>query len=154
VRVRYAFNMAIDKRAIAAFLGEGRTALNGVVPPMRGYTAPKTLPIAIDGIEADVLSFNPEAARALLERAGHRNLTIQYLFPNMAEFDLVAQILQQQWRNHLGVQVRLVRQEEQTWGQAVSNLAYQGIAAWGEIGGVPDPTWFLDIFRNPNASGT
>jgi ABC-type transport system substrate-binding protein len=34
VRVRYALNMATDKHAIAAFFGDGRTPLKGVVPPL------------------------------------------------------------------------------------------------------------------------
>ena len=50
--------------------------------------------------------------------------------------------------------MRLVRQETQTWGQAVYNVAYKGIAAWGEVGGFQDPTWFLDIFKSPTASGS
>jgi ABC-type oligopeptide transport system substrate-binding subunit len=56
VRVRYAFNMAIDKRALAKFLGDGRTALKGVVPPMPGYMSPDRLAIQIDGVSFDVLS--------------------------------------------------------------------------------------------------
>jgi oligopeptide transport system substrate-binding protein len=154
VRVRYAFNMAIDKRALASFLGDGRTSLSGVVPPMPGYASPDRLMVDIGGVPVDVLSFNPRAARALREKAGFRALATEYLFPDMPEFGLVAEILQQQWRDHLGIEVRLVRQETQTWGQAVFNVAYRGIAAWGEVGGIADPTWFLDIFKSPTGSGS
>ena len=41
VRVRYALNMATDKHAIAAFFGDGRTPLKGVVPPLDGYEPAK-----------------------------------------------------------------------------------------------------------------
>jgi len=33
-------------------------------------------------------------------------------------------------------------------------LKFGCIAAWGEVGGFEDPTWFLDIFTSPTASGT
>jgi ABC-type oligopeptide transport system substrate-binding subunit len=155
VRVRYAFNMAIDKHAIASFLGHGRTPLSGIVPPMRGYNSPATLPSIIDGTSFDVLSFNPEAARALLARTGHgRSLVVEYLVPDMSEFRLVAEILQSQLLQNLGVELRLVDVDVPTWTEKVVNLRYNGIAAFGEVGGLEDPSWFLGIFRTANASGT
>ena len=156
VRVRYAFNMAIDKDAIASFFGDGRTPLKGIVPPLKGYAPPTTLPVAIDGTLFDVLSYNPEAARALLANAGYaRGLSAEYLFPTMSEFRTAAEILQQQWRQNLGVELRLVCQEVQTWTQEVSNVAYNGIAAWGETDVLEDPTSFLDMFTSmTKASGT
>jgi oligopeptide transport system substrate-binding protein len=90
----------------------------------------------------------------LLEKAAYKVKVVEYLFPNMSEFEIVAEILQQQWRDHLGVQIRLVRQETQTWVQNIYAVAYKGIAANGEVGGLGDPTWFLDIFKNPTTSGT
>src|SRR5689334_14922102 len=71
IRVRYAFNMATDKRAIATFLGGGRVPLKSVVPPMQNYDSPAGLEKVIDGAPYDILSFNPEAARTLLAKAGH-----------------------------------------------------------------------------------
>jgi oligopeptide transport system substrate-binding protein len=156
VRVRYAFNMAIDKDAIASFFADGRTPLTGVVPPLQGYERPTTLPIAIDGTLFDIVSYNPEAARALLATAGYaRGLSIEYLFPAMPEFRHVAEILQHQWRKNLGIEVRLVCQEVQTWIQTVYGVAFNGIAAWAEVYALEDPTSFLDMFTSfTPASGT
>src|SRR5262249_9602783 len=131
-----------------------RTPLKGVVPPIPGYASPDRLPVQIDGVPFDVLSFNPKAARALLEKSAYKVTAAPYLFPNMSEFGLVAEILQQQWRDHLGVQIQLVRQETQTWVQNIYAAAYQGIAANCEVGGFDDPMWFLDIFKSPTSSGT
>ena len=151
VRVRYALNMAIDKHAIAAFFGDGRTPLKGVVPPLQGYEPPTSLPVVMDGTSFDILSYNPEAARALLAKAGYGpGLSIEYLFPAMSEFRPVAEILQQQWRKNLGVELRLVCQEVQTWSQTVSTSPITGSRRGAEIGGLEDPTWFLDMFRSHN----
>ena len=35
------------------------------------------------------------------------------------------------------------------------DVAYNGVAAWGDVGGLEDPTWFLDLFRSTStANGT
>jgi ABC-type oligopeptide transport system substrate-binding subunit len=156
VRVRYAFNMAVDKDAIASFYGDGRAPLKGIVPPLKGYAPPTTLPLVIDGTSFDVLSYNPEAARALLANSRYaRGLSTEYLFPTMSEFRNAAEVLQQQWLQNLGVEVRLVCQEVQTWIQRVSNIAYSGIAAWGDTDVLEDPTSFLDMFTSmTKASGS
>jgi oligopeptide transport system substrate-binding protein len=147
--------MAIDKRAVARTAGPGKSPLASVIPPMPGYNAPASLPVRIGGIDVDVLSFDPEAARALMANAGYGSeLVIPYLFPAMSEFALIAEVLQQQWRDNLGIQVRLMRQETRAWIQTVLNVSYTGIAAWGDVAGLEDPSWFLDIFKSPAASGS
>ena len=59
VRVRYALNMATDKHAIAAFFGDGRTPLKGVVPPLDGYEPAKSLPVVMDGTSYDFSPITP-----------------------------------------------------------------------------------------------
>jgi oligopeptide transport system substrate-binding protein len=149
VRVRYALNMATDKHAIGAFFGDGRTPLKGVVPPLDGYEPAKSLPVVMDGKTYDVLSYNPEASRSLLIQAGYGpGLKFEYLYPAMPEFKPVAEILQHQWRKNLGIDLALRSQEVQAWGQTVLEVAYNGVAAWADVGGLEDPTWFLDQFRS------
>ena len=76
VRVRKAFNMAMNKKAIvdAVFLGSGVPAKNPIPPSMWSYN---------DSIKDD--EYNPEAAKKLLAEAG---------YPNGLETDLWAMPVQ------------------------------------------------------------
>ncbi|MXQ13050.1 ABC transporter substrate-binding protein [Microvirga makkahensis] len=76
VRVRKAFNMAMNKKAIvdAVFLGSGVPAKNPIPPSMWSYN---------DSIQDD--EYNPEAAKKLLAEAG---------YPNGLETDLWAMPVQ------------------------------------------------------------
>ncbi|MFN0101162.1 MAG: peptide ABC transporter substrate-binding protein [Bryobacteraceae bacterium] len=156
VRVRYAINMATDKLAIARFLGEGYQPQAGVVPPMAGYVPPASVPVDINGTIFDIASYNPDAARVLLAKTGFGGgLSFEYLVPAMPDMRLIAEILQHQWKLNLGANMRIVIQDEPTWVQSVENLDYSGIAMWAEIGGLEDPSWFLDLFKSTtNMGGT
>lgn len=148
VRVRYALNMAIDKRAVADFAGAGQTAASSLVPRSDGYNPPKTLPVSIDGTGCDVLAFNPQAARELFAKAigNRRPVRIEFLFPNLPDAKPVAEILQQQWKRTLGIEVILLNQELQIWLQSVYNKGFNGVTLWGDLGGFADPAWFLEQF--------
>ncbi|MFL4993701.1 MAG: ABC transporter substrate-binding protein, partial [Microvirga sp.] len=76
VRVRKAFNMAMNKKAIvdAVFLGSGVPAKNPIPPSMWSYN---------DSVKED--EYNPEAAKKLLAEAG---------YPNGLETDLWAMPVQ------------------------------------------------------------
>ena len=76
VRVRKAFNMAMNKKAIvdAVFLGSGVPAKNPIPPSMWSYN---------DSVQDD--EYNPEAAKKLLAEAG---------YPNGLETDLWAMPVQ------------------------------------------------------------
>ncbi len=154
VRARYALNMATDKRAVADFVGANRKAAFSLVPPAEGYDPPKTLPVSIDGIDCDALSFNPQAARELFAKAtgDQRPFRVEFLFPNLPEAKPVAEILQQQWKQTLGIELVLVNQELQNWIQTVFNKSYTGVAYWGDNGGFLDPAWFLDQFSTSSAA--
>ena len=146
--------MATDKRPIAAFAGAGRSPALSVVPPGPGYDSPAKLPVSIDGRQYDVLAYNPPAARELFAKAtaGRRSVRIEYLFPNLPESRPRAEILQDQWRRTLGVELVLVQQELQTWLQTIFSKNYNGVADWGDSGGYLDPAWFLDQFTSVSAA--
>ena len=154
VRVRYALNMAADKRAIADFIGAGRTVAPGLVPPVEGYDQPKSLTIPVGENEFDVLSYNPIGARELLAQAlGRSRLRrVEFLLPNLPEAKPVAEILQQQWKQSLDLELVLVIQELQTWLQNVFSKTYAAIAYWGDSSGYVDPAWFLDQFMSSSAA--
>jgi oligopeptide transport system substrate-binding protein len=154
VLVRYALNMATDKRAIASFLNAGRNPALSLMPPFHGYPAVKSLPVDIEGTAYDVLEYNPAAARELLRKAGVGPLRIEIQYPNRPATADLPQILQQQWRQTLGADVIPVAQEEKVWIQARGALAYRGVAERGWVADYLDPNAFLEVFlAGPNVSG-
>jgi ABC-type oligopeptide transport system substrate-binding subunit len=147
VRVRRAFNMAIDKDALASFKRTARP-LTGVVPEgiFPGYPHPH-------GDRFDVA-----AARALLAEAGYRDARGAYdpsRFP-VADVELsyntsesnrqVAEFVQAQWRQNLGLTIPLKNMEFRTFLGVRNRLEYRGIARAGWIGDYIDPFAFLELF--------
>jgi oligopeptide transport system substrate-binding protein len=153
LRVRRAFNAAVDKEALAHFK---RTAkpLTGFVPEgiFPGYPHPR-------GDRFDV-----ERARALLAEAGYRDASGQYdpsRFParevevtyNTSESNRqVAEFLQAQWRQHLGITVSLRNMEFRTFLGMRTRREYLGIARGGWVGDYMDPITFLDLFSTPDGN--
>ena len=90
---------------------------------------------------------DPEAARAALAAAGGAAAIgrLELLFPSTELNRDVAEVLQQQWRAVLGLEVRLVNQESRTFAVAQSELDYQ-ISRSSWIGDYFDPLTFLEIF--------
>jgi ABC-type oligopeptide transport system substrate-binding subunit len=166
VLVRYAFNMATDKRAIADFFGFGRVPARTLVPTLAGYKPPDGLLVRVDNRSYDVLDFDPAGARELLARAGYprgldshgRRLRVDFLTPIYADVRvrLQAEILQQQWRANLNVEVNIATQEFQAWAQNIFSGNYGGVTEYADWGYYLDPNWFLNQFvtgSSVNATG-
>jgi oligopeptide transport system substrate-binding protein len=153
VLLRYALNMATDKKAIAEFVGAGVRPASGAVPYMAVYQSPKTLPVVIEGKSYDVLAYDPKAARELMAKAGFgrgvgsdgRRPSLELLYPGRPRTEKIAQILQQQWRANLGITVELAIQEEQVWNRSVVAVDYKAVAEGGWSLYV-DPSPFLETF--------
>jgi ABC-type oligopeptide transport system substrate-binding subunit len=155
--VRRAFNMAIDKVALAHFK---RTAkpLTGFMPEgiFPGYPYPR-------GDEFDVAT-----AKKLLVEAGYKDGAGNYApssFP-VSEVELtyntsennrqIAEFVQAQWRQNLGITVPLRNMEFRTFLEYRAGLQYRGVARAGWVGDYLDPFTFLDLFSTPvgnNGSG-
>ena len=69
VLVRYALNMAIEKKEVERFEGAGPAAL-ALLPPLDQYESPRALPVTVQGRSYDVLAFDPAGARSLMSAAG------------------------------------------------------------------------------------
>jgi oligopeptide transport system substrate-binding protein len=152
VRLRYAFNMATDKRSIAAMI-PGQTPSVNLVPPVNRYQAPGRLIMHLSGSPVDVLAFHPRAARELLHAVGgNSRLHMELVHPPFSEFKLTAEILQQQWCQILGVELALIVQDVHTFVQTMRALSYGGSAVCGEIGPYVDPSFFLDMFTSKSAA--
>ncbi len=140
-RVRRALCLAVDRDRIAATLGGGQPPAASFVPPwIPGYRPAEQEP-----------RFDPAAARALLTEAGYpggEGLPELELLFNSAEVHRdVAEVLQAQWRQHLGVSTRLLNQEWKVFLDAQRSLDYQlSRSSW--IADYRDPATFLEIFRS------
>ena len=155
VRVRYALNMATDKRQIADLAAAGSIPAAGLVPPGGVYLQTRTLPVPMDGRTYDVLSFNPEAARAML--AGASNplpKRLEYFCTTMPDSMLWFQVLRGQWKAHLGVDLTIVAAELSVWAQAANKGNFRHIAESGSAANYVDPVWFLELFSGQSGYGT
>jgi oligopeptide transport system substrate-binding protein len=153
VRVRKAFNAAVDKQALAEYrrVTKPLTAFTpeGIYP---GYPQPSGDP------------FDPLRARQLLVDAGYHDAAGNYdpsTFPiqevellyNTSESNRqIAEFVQAQWRQHLGLTVPLRNMEWMTYLDAVHRVDYKGIARAGWIGDYMDPYTFLSLFATPGGN--
>ncbi len=147
VRVRKAFNAAIDKEALADFrrVTKPLTAFTpeGIYP---GYPQPGGDP------------FDAERAKQLLAEAGYADADGNYdpeTFP-IGEVELtyntseanrqVAEFVQAQWKQNLGLTVPLKNMEWKTFLVTRAELDYKGIGRAGWVGDYMDPYSFLNLF--------
>lgn len=138
-RVRRAFSLAIDKnRIVEKITRAGELPAPGFVPPgIPGYAG------------TDGIGFDPDAARRLLAEAGYPGGAgfplVSYLYSKSELNEAIAVELQSMWRESLGVNVNLVRQEWKVYLNSLSLLDYD-IARSSWVGDYPDPNTFLDMF--------
>lgn len=149
VRVRQALAMGIDRqRIIDNFYPEGSEAAT--------HFTPCAIPLGCEGDEW--YEFDPEAARALLAEAGlpngfttvlnYRDVVRGYL----PDPNVVAQDLQAQLRDNLGISVSIEVQESGTFLDNATAGALNGIYLLGWGADYPDPTNFLDYHFNNDAN--
>jgi oligopeptide transport system substrate-binding protein len=146
VRVRKAFNMALDKKALGAW--RHQKPLTGITPEgmFPGYPSPK-------GDE-----FNPEKAKSLLAEAGYRNDAGQFdprKFPaDQMEINVnpdganipIAEFIQAQWKQNLGITLPIRIMEQKTFLAARAKLEYKGLGRTGWSADYMDPFTFLGLY--------
>ena len=158
VRVRKAFNYAVDKGAWAKW--------RKIVKPLTAFTP--------EGIFKDYPQpkgdqFNPEEGRRLLGEAGYPvtkkadgSFTcpkfpvdqVEYIYNTQESNKAMAEFMQAQWKQNLGITVSLRNMEWKTFLTARAKLDYKGFArgAWGAD--YMDPFTFLSLFYTGGESGT
>ena len=158
VRVRRAFNMSIDKEAWATW--------RRIVKPLTAFT-PTGIFQGYPQPKGD--TFNPEEARRLLGEAGYPVTKkgdgtyscpkfpadqVEYIYNTQESNKAMAEWMQAQWKQNLGITVTLRNMDWKTFLQAKSKLDYKGFArgAWGAD--YMDPFTFLGIFYTAEESGT
>ncbi|MDQ2938518.1 MAG: peptide ABC transporter substrate-binding protein, partial [Acidobacteriota bacterium] len=160
LRVRRAFNMAIDRNAWAA--------ARKVVKPLTAFT-PEGIFKGYPRPQGE--DFNPEKARELLAEAGFPvtkrsdgSFTspkfpvdqVEYMFNSISANKTMAEFMQAQWKQNLGITVSLRSMETKTFFNARPKLEYKGFALGGWAADYMDPFTFLNLFSTPtgdNGSG-
>lgn len=137
--VRKALAAAIDKKALVEKVTKaGQIPTDAFTPPMAGFTPQP-------GIGYDVAK-----AKELLAQAGYPNgkgfpvLTIKY---NTNEgHKKIAEFVQEQWQNNLGIKVELKNEEWKTFLDTRSNAHDFDVARHGWVADYMDPSNFLELF--------
>lgn len=133
---RRAFARAVNQHALGRALGQVRIATDHFVPVDTPGWAPAPLPNWLQQAGPSQVDAPPGG--------------FEYLYNSSELNRSVAEILQDQWRNALGLKVRLSNQEWKSFLSAQRDLEYQvSRSSW--IGDYLDPIAFLEIFHS--ASG-
>lgn len=145
-RVRRAFTMAIDKKALTDQIRRiGEPTATTLIPPgsIGGYESPKGLPT------------DPDAARALLAEAGYPGgrgfVTVDILYNSDGGHDLIAQAIAKTWQEELGVQVTLAQKELKVFRDDLQRHNFM-VAKGAWFGDYGDPVTFLDINRTKDGN--
>ena len=142
IDVRKAFNYAIDKESIITYTlqGEGRPALNGIVPPFEGYNNEK-----VKGYEFSVAKAKEHLTKAGYPKGrGFPEITLQINAGGGGRNIQVAEAIQKMLQKNLGIAINI----EQMPLAAQQNKIESGKAifwksSWGAD--YPDPENFLTL---------
>jgi oligopeptide transport system substrate-binding protein len=158
VRVRKAFNQAIDKNAWASW--------RRIVKPLTAFT-PTGIFKGYPQPQGD--QFDPARARQLLAEAGYPVTEkkgggfecpsfpisqVELMYNTQGSNKDLAEFMQAQWKQNLGVTVPLRNMETKTFLAARSKLEYKGFARAGWSADYMDPFTFLSLFYTGGESGT
>ena len=137
--VRKAFASSIDRKSLAGLL--------------QGAGVPITSWIPIDMLAYNPrigISFDVQKAQEFLEMAGYPNgenfPQTTFLYPDTGNNRIVAEAFQGMWKEHLGIQVKLVNQE---WTVYLSTLRTDPPPVFraGWQADFPDPHNFMNLFE-------
>jgi ABC-type oligopeptide transport system substrate-binding subunit len=150
LRVRKAFNLAVDKSALAEY--------RRVVKPLTSFTPegifPKYPRPSGDG-------FDPQRGRDLLAEAGFRDAdgkfdpskfpasSLEILYNTTESNKQTAEFVQAQWKQNLGITIPLKNMEWKTFLDERAKLRFSGFSRQGWIADYMDPYSFLDLFSTP-----
>lgn len=145
-KVRRALYYAIDRESICK-----RVTRGGQVP------ANSIVPAGMDGYRSPDLALRDVAKAKQLLREGLEELGMSeapgfsILYNTREDHKSIAEVVQSNWREVLGLEVRLENMEWQSFLKAESGFEYD-ITRAGWIGDYPDPNTFLDLWQtgNPN----
>ncbi len=137
-RVRKALTMAINRKDLVEKITRGgELPADSMVPPMAGYTPTRGNPE------------NIEAAKKLLAEAGFAGgagfPSFSILHNTSEAHKKIAEYIQQQWEENLGIKCEIINQEWKTYLTSRRAGDFE-VARAGWIGDYQDPNTFLDMF--------
>lgn len=140
IHVRRALNMAIDKQIICEKVTQaGQQPARSLVPPgLPGYQSPLCSP------------FDPEAARKELAKSKYAKQAggipkVEILYNTNENHRAIAEVIQQQWKNNLGIDAELKNSEWATYLSSIHSMEYS-IARAGWVPDYPDANTFIDMW--------
>jgi len=159
-RVRKAFSMVVDKRAVVDEVRRlGEPIARTLIPPnsISGYAPPDGVTTISEAGSAAEREAVVDRALALLAEAGYADpaedfpVTVELLFNKDAGHDLVAQVFARNWEEHLGVDTLLAQKELKVYRNDLKNANYM-LSRAGWYGDYADPSTFLDLSRTGNGN--
>ncbi len=175
LKVRQAFSLAIDRVALGEFRKTSKPLTDltpeGIFPKYeearKKVYAEKLKENNITQEEWAKRTFDPEKARKLLAEAGFpvqkngsgyncpafpvNNVNITY---NTAESNkAVAEFVQAQWKQNLGITVPLKNLEFKTYLPLLSSVGYDGFGRRGWVADYMDPFTYLGLYYTPANDG-
>ena len=149
-KVRQALNYAIDLQSIAEDVLDGRVSpATGVIPP--GF------PSYTENLRS--YQFNPDLARELMQDSTYADALASGDFPRItltisgsfgATVPTYLEVILEQWRQELGIEVDIQQTEWATFLQDVNDKKYQ-MFSLGWIADYPDPQNFLDVLLHSDS---
>jgi oligopeptide transport system substrate-binding protein len=152
-RVRRAFSLSLDREALARF--------RRVAKPLSVFI-PEGIYPGYPKMKGD--SFDPKRAKQLLAEAGYRDSAgnfdpskfpidqVEYTYNNQDPWRQVAELLQSQWKQNLGLTVPVKNMETRTFFTSRNKLEYKGLSRSGWFGDYMDPYTFLSLFQTPTGN--
>ena len=150
VKVRQALNYAIDLQSIAENVLDGRVSpATGVIPP--GF------PSYTENLRS--YEYNPDLARELIQSSTYGDALASGDFPRVtltisgsfgAAIPTYLEVILEQWRQELGIEVEIQQTEWATFLQDVNDKKYQ-MFSLGWIADYPDPQNFLDVLLHSDS---
>ena len=138
INLRKALAHAIDaQKIIDNILKGGEKRATGIVPAMGEY------------IPSTIAKFDIQLAKDYLKKSGVDPSAVELvlLTTQQDQSKTLAEAYQDMWKKHLGISVTIEQREWKTYLTRLKKLEY-GIATGGWIGDYPDPTTFLDMWKN------
>ncbi|MDE3269401.1 MAG: peptide ABC transporter substrate-binding protein [Pseudomonadota bacterium] len=141
--VRQALSLTVDRTLIAEKVARGgQIPAWSFVPPIEGKYQPKKY------LNTSVSKADIAKAKALLKKAGFPDgkgmPKIELLYNTSEGHKKIALAIQQMWKKHLGVQIKLLNQEWKVYLNTTRSGKFQ-ISRRGWIGDYLDPNTFMDL---------
>jgi oligopeptide transport system substrate-binding protein len=143
-KVRQALSLAINREKLIQSIEIPVLPASTITPPaLAGFTPPQKS------------TFDPKRAKELLAEAGYSSAKpfpeISIMFNMQVQHLRIAENIQQQWRESLGITAKLENKEWIEYLNSTQSLEYEVTRA-GWIGDYPEPATFLDMWSTGNGN--